>query len=80
MSWIEVEFRFESLHPGYCKRLLKKAPKLSIAELRVAICCRMMLSIKEIHRVLGMSDRSIANHRWRIRQKARIPKRVETTK
>jgi DNA-binding NarL/FixJ family response regulator len=44
-------------------------PTLTRAEIRVAALIRLALSSCEIALVLGVTERAIENHRWKIRKK-----------
>ena len=71
VDWKEFEEQFKQVHPEFRGNLLKKYPELTEIELRVAALLRLKLKTPDIARLLSLSDRTIDNHRHRIRKKTR---------
>jgi tetratricopeptide (TPR) repeat protein len=69
VNWKEFEEQFRQVHPEFRGKLLKKYPGLTEIELRVAALLRLKLKSPDIARLLSLSDRTIDNHRHRIRKK-----------
>jgi DNA-binding CsgD family transcriptional regulator len=68
-EWSKIILDFERTHPNFTHELLLRSTQLSPIELKICIFARMNLSIKEIAIQLGISNKSVQNHRTRIRKK-----------
>lgn len=68
------EYSGASEHPRdeFLNRLAGMYPDLSRMELKIAALLRMNLSTKEIADRLCLSERSIRNHRYRLRKKLQL--------
>lgn len=72
VNWEEYDNHFHSAHPDFAKNLLEKFPTLSPAETKICTLLRVGLTSKEIAHMLTVSERSVENHRYRIRKKLGI--------
>ena len=72
VDWEEYDKHFLSAHPDFIKNLLDKFPTLSPAETKICALLRVGLTSKEIAHMLTVSERSVENHRYRIRKKIGI--------
>ncbi len=68
-AWREFERTFDRLHPEFVARLLERFPKLTTTEVRICALLRGNMSSKEIANILYTSERTIENHRYRMRRK-----------
>ncbi|MEO5930482.1 MAG: tetratricopeptide repeat protein [Candidatus Kapaibacterium sp.] len=78
-EWRAFEAQFEKVHNDFLKRLAAGCPDLSRAELKVCALLKINLSTKEIAAMLASSDRTIGNHRYRIRKKLGLNEDVNLT-
>ncbi|MDB5033944.1 MAG: tetratricopeptide repeat protein [Chlorobi bacterium] len=78
-EWRAFEAQFEKVHNDFLKRLAARSPDLSRAELKVCALLKINLSTKEIAAMLASSDRTIGNHRYRIRKKLGLNEDVNLT-
>ncbi len=68
-EWSKIILDFESTHPNFTHELLLRSPQISPIELKICVFSRMNFGIKEIAIQLGISNKSVENHRTRIRKK-----------
>jgi tetratricopeptide (TPR) repeat protein len=78
-DWRIFEAQFEIAHHDFLKRLAAAFPDLSRMELRVCALLKINLSTKEIATMLASSDRTIGNHRYRVRKKMGLDEDVNLT-
>ncbi len=71
-NWLKFESNFESVHPGFIKKLKEIQSNLSPIELQIALLIRVGLSTKEIAFLLNKSIRTIEDVRLRLRKKLSI--------
>ncbi len=71
-DWKIFENNFEQAHREFLGRLKESCPGLSPSDLRLCAFLRMNLSSKKIGSLLGISTRSVENHRYRIRKKLNL--------
>lgn len=72
VNWEDYDNHFHSAHPDFIKNLLDKFPALSPAETKICALLRVGLTSREIAHMLTVSERSVENHRYRIRKKLGI--------
>ncbi|MEO6049316.1 MAG: LuxR family transcriptional regulator, partial [Candidatus Kapaibacterium sp.] len=72
-DWKIFERQLDQLHPDFLRTLSERYPDLTPAELKVCALLRTNLSTKDISGVLYLSERTVENHRYRIRRKMRLP-------
>lgn len=72
VNWEEFDRHFHDAHPDFTKNLLDRFPDLTPMELKVCSLLKVGLTSKEIAHILVLSERSIENHRYRIRKKLGI--------
>ncbi len=68
-NWKRFEREFAELHPNFLERLSARYPDLSPAEQKICVLLKLNLSTKDIAALLYASERTVENHRYRIRQK-----------
>jgi tetratricopeptide (TPR) repeat protein/DNA-binding CsgD family transcriptional regulator len=78
-DWRAFEEQFERVHHDFLKRLVARAPDLSRTELKICALLKINLSTKEIASMLATSDRTVGNHRYRIRKKLGLDEDVNIT-
>ncbi len=71
-DWEEIKLHFEQVNPGFFDRLMKRQPKLTPKDLRLAAYLRMNLSTKEIASLLNFTVRGVETHRYRLRKKLEL--------
>jgi len=72
VNWEEFDRHFHDAHPDFTKNLLDRFPDLTPMESKVCSLLKVGLTSKEIAHILVLSERSIENHRYRIRKKLGI--------
>ncbi len=72
-GWDSVEQQFQSIHPGFLKKLSELCPKLTPMELKICALLKLNISSKQIATFLCASVRTVDNHRLHIRQKLELP-------
>lgn len=80
VNWKEFEEEFLHVHPEFSANLLKKYPDLTEIELRVSALLRLKLTTPDIARLLSLSERTIDNHRHRIRKKINLDAKEDFAK
>ncbi|MFW6246205.1 MAG: triple tyrosine motif-containing protein [Tangfeifania sp.] len=68
-DWHLFEINFERAHEQFLNKMKGQFPDLTPKDLRLSAFLRMNLSSKEIAPLLGISVRSVENHRYRLRKK-----------
>lgn len=68
-NWKEFELRFEEVHPGFFKNLLKAYPTLTQNEQRLCAYLKLNMSTKDIAKILYLSVNSVISARYRLRKK-----------
>ncbi len=71
-DWQEFELLFEEVHRDFIQRLAEQFPALSPTEIRLCALLKTNLSSKEVSRLLSLSERTVATHRYSIRKKLGI--------
>jgi AraC family transcriptional regulator, chitin signaling transcriptional activator len=69
LHWNQFEQTFNELHPNFFANLAKKHLKLSQQELHLCAMIRSGMMSYEIADQLGISERTVENHRTNIRRK-----------
>ena len=69
IGWLKFEEDFVLHHPDFLKNLLMEYPFLSTTEMYVCAMIRSGLPSREIANILGISERTVENHRTNIRRK-----------
>lgn len=69
IGWVKFEEHFLERFPNYLHELARSHPNLSKTEVEVCAMLRDGLSSWEIADILGITERSIENHRCNIRHK-----------
>ncbi len=65
--------RADRLNPDFMRRLKERFPRLTATELRICTLLRNDMSTKEIADMLCTSERTVENHRYRMRKKMDLP-------
>ncbi len=73
-AWEQIELQSGGLYATYLQELSKRYPSLSSMELRVAALVRGMFPSWEIAQKLGISEKTVENHRTSIRRKLGLEK------
>ena len=68
-SWKAFEQQLNHLHGDFVGRLAQRCPDLSPKELQVCSLLKLGLSSKQIAELMGTVERTIENHRFRIKRK-----------
>lgn len=68
-GWKAFEQQLDQLHGDFVDRLAQRHPSLSQTEIRVCSLVKLGLSSKQIAGLLGTVERTVENHRYRIRNK-----------
>ncbi|MBC8145236.1 MAG: hypothetical protein H7X80_06590, partial [bacterium] len=68
-GWKEFEQQLATLHGDFVGRLSTRFPNLATMEIRVCSLLKLGLSTKQIAELMGTVDRTIENHRYRIKKK-----------
>lgn len=69
LNWQSFDEQFNSLHPQFLHNLTVAFPELTPQERKVCPLLRLNLETEEIAKLMFLSDRSVENHRYRIRKK-----------
>jgi len=68
-DWKVFESNFERAHEEFLFRIKDQYPELTPGDLKLCAYLRMNLSTKKIALLLGISNRGVENHRYRLRKK-----------
>lgn len=68
-TWKAFEQQLNNLHGDFVGRLAQRYPTLSQTEIKVCSLLKLDLSSKQIAELLGTVERTIENHRFRIKRK-----------
>ncbi|HVK40108.1 MAG TPA: LuxR family transcriptional regulator [Candidatus Kapabacteria bacterium] len=68
-SWKTFEQQLGLLHGDFVARLSARCPSLSPTELKICSLLKLGLSSKQIAELMGTVERTIENHRYRIKNK-----------
>lgn len=71
-EWKAFESNFNRAHEQFMKTLTDNYSDLTSSDLRLSAFLRMNLSSKEIAPLLGITVRSVENHRYRLRKKLEL--------
>ncbi len=71
-NWESFQELFEKVHDDFYKKLMKKAPDLSPAEIRLCCLIKLNLPSKDIASMLGISPDSLRIARYRLRKKLQL--------
>jgi DNA-binding CsgD family transcriptional regulator len=71
-DWTEYLRLFDEIHPNALEILQQKYPKLSKTESRICSLVLAKLSNMDIGRLLAVSERTVENHRYRLRKKLEL--------
>jgi predicted negative regulator of RcsB-dependent stress response len=69
INWEEYDKHFHDAHPDFTKNLIARFPELTPMETKICSLLKVGLTSKEIAHILALSERSIENHRYRLRKK-----------
>ncbi|HEY6171026.1 MAG TPA: LuxR C-terminal-related transcriptional regulator, partial [Candidatus Kapabacteria bacterium] len=69
VNWEEFDRHFHDAHPDFTKNLLERFPELTPMEAKICTLLKVALTSKEIAHILVLSERSVENHRYRLRKK-----------
>jgi tetratricopeptide (TPR) repeat protein len=69
LHWQDFDTQFNSLHPSFLHNLTVAFPELTPMERKVCPLLRLNLETEDIAKLLFLSERSVENHRYRIRKK-----------
>jgi len=72
-DWKVFEDHFDKANGMFVARLKKEFPNLTSRDVRLCAYLKMNLSSKEIAPLLGISERSVEVHRYRMRKKMDFP-------
>jgi DNA-binding CsgD family transcriptional regulator len=72
----EYEELLNHIHPGFWRKMLRKAPNLTPMELRVCALTRLHLRTKESAKLLHLTTSSIESHRSHAREKLGLDSRI----
>lgn len=72
-NWDDYLRLFDEIHPNALAALKRTYPELSPTESRVCSLLLAKLSTVDIAKLLAVSERTIENHRYRLRKKLGIP-------
>jgi len=72
-DWLMFEEHFDKANGDFVGRLKSEFPQLTPRDLRLCAYLKMNLSSKEIAPLLGISERSVEVHRYRMRKKMNLP-------
>lgn len=75
-NWEEYDRTFRKAHPNFHTILEERLPSLSKVEQKICTLLKGGLNTYEISKLLGTSERTVENHRYRLRKKLKL----ETTK
>lgn len=78
-NWKLFEEQFEKVNNNFLQRLSQRYPGLSRTELKICALLKLNLSSKEIAAMLVSSERTIRNHRYRIRKKLDLDEEANLT-
>lgn len=68
-DWKRFEMNFKELHEDFFDTLLKRFPNLTSKDLKLCAYLKMNLSTKEIAPLMGITNRGVEIHRYRLRKK-----------
>ncbi|MDR2148810.1 MAG: hypothetical protein LBE91_20405 [Tannerella sp.] len=68
-DWEQFKIAFETVHPTFFRKVRKRIPDITAAELRLLALVKIKMTKKEIAAALGVSINSIHNTWHRIRKK-----------
>jgi len=72
-DWKAFEQQLDQIHHNFMRTLSERYPELTPAELKVCALLRTNLATKEISNLLCISERTVENHRYRLRKKIGLP-------
>jgi tetratricopeptide (TPR) repeat protein/DNA-binding transcriptional regulator YiaG len=72
-SWEIFLQQFREVHSNFYKTLVKNPKPLTTTEIKICALVKLQLSNKDIATMLGVSIRTVENHRARIRKKFHMP-------
>lgn len=70
--WKEFYERFDHVHSGFFRTLIKYYPDISSTELRICSLIRLNFTVKQIAELLDRSERTINNVRSKLRKKMNL--------
>jgi tetratricopeptide (TPR) repeat protein/DNA-binding CsgD family transcriptional regulator len=68
-GWKDFEQQLALLHGDFVSRLSTRFPALAPTEIKICSLLKLGLSTKQISELMGSSDRTVENHRYRIKKK-----------
>jgi len=68
-DWVQFQALFEKIYPDFIQEQKTRYPEITQAELRYLVLEKLQLSTQEMARMLGVSDGSIRQTRFRLRKK-----------
>jgi PAS domain S-box-containing protein len=71
-DWLQLEQEFIRINPLFMNKLSTKYPRLTNTEVRVCAMIKLNLRSKEIADILNISQKTIDNHRLKIRKKLNL--------
>lgn len=71
-DWEVFESNFNEIHDSFFKSLVKKHSNLTPKDLKLCAYLKMNLSTKEIAPLMGISNRGVEIHRYRLRKKLNL--------
>lgn len=71
-EWKIFESNFEMAHKDFLRRMKHQYPQLTPGDLKLSAFLRMNLPSKKISSLLGISTRSVENHRYILRKKMNL--------
>ena len=78
-AWTQFNNYFQRVHPIFTKKLIAKYPKLTPAEIKLAIFLRLKLTTKEIASIIYITPDSVKTARNRLRKKFKLSPEVNLT-
>lgn len=72
-DWKMFEEQLNQFHPNFVRNLSERHTDLTPTELRICALLRSNLATKDISNLLYLSERTVENHRYRIRKKLGLP-------
>ena len=72
MNWNRFEDDFRTVHPHFQSKLKERYPKLTAMEVKVCCLLRIGMHSLQIATLLFLSERTVENHRYRLRKKLNL--------
>ncbi len=71
-DWNRFRSLFDTMYPGFFRKLKERAPDITQAELRMAALGRLQLTTRQMASILGITENGVSKGRTRLRQRIQL--------